>query len=221
MIPRFYILLTVIFILFVSCEIINEGRNTTCDSDNPLEEIQWLKNIKAQLDSSDDQSQIIKFTYQNKNLFWINPCYQCVDGLVSVYNCQGDVICEFGGIAGLNTCPDFDTIRSDSLMLYNNTDTFPCNSENPLDDIQWLKERKEILEMSTRIAGWQIVRYRYHGDYVFWIDDCYHCPDGLISVYDCSGEVICEFGGIDGRNTCINFKTEATDSTMLIDAVQP
>lgn len=95
-----------------------------------------------------------------------------------------------------------------------------CDSDNPLEDIQWLKEKKQNLEIGMGMAGWQIIRYRYKGDYVFWIDPCYQCTDGLVSVYNCSGEVICEFGGIDGRNTCIDFETEASDSIMLIDAVQ-
>jgi hypothetical protein len=37
---------------------------------------------------------------------------------------------------------------------------------------------------------------------------------------NCEGDIICEFGGIDGKNTCLDFDTEATDSTMLFDNVQ-
>jgi hypothetical protein len=89
-----------------------------------------------------------------------------------------------------------------------------------LEDILWLKEKKHYLEVNMGLAGWQIIRYKYKGAYVFWIDPCYRCADNLITVYNCNGEAICEFGGIDGRNTCIDFETEATDSTMLIDNVQ-
>ena len=42
--------------------------------------------------------------------------------------------------------------------------------------------------------------------------------DGLVLVYNCSGEVICEFGGIDGRNTCADFETEATNPVVLFPA---
>ena len=95
-----------------------------------------------------------------------------------------------------------------------------CSSDTPFKDLKWLGEIKQNLEMNMGMAGSQIIRYKYQGDYVFWIDPCYMCPDGLISVYDCDGNGICEFGGIDGRITCPDFNTEATDSTMLWDNVQ-
>jgi hypothetical protein len=95
-----------------------------------------------------------------------------------------------------------------------------CGTDDPLENIQWLKELKTSLELSAKMAGAQIILYRYHGEDVFWINDCYNCMDGLIQVYNCSGEVICQFGGIIGMNTCPDFFEEATDSTMLWDYVQ-
>ncbi len=95
-----------------------------------------------------------------------------------------------------------------------------CSSNTSFEDLEWLGDIKKNLELSMGVAGSQIIRYKYLDNTVFWIDPCYMCPDGLISVYDCDGNVICEFGGIDGRNTCMDFETEAKDSTMLWDNVQ-
>ncbi len=95
-----------------------------------------------------------------------------------------------------------------------------CDSENPLEDLEWLKEKKTEIEMNSEIANAQIIRYTYKGNDVFWIDPCYQCPDALTTVYNCKGEPVCEFGGIDGRNTCPDFYNEASDSTMLLDYVQ-
>jgi hypothetical protein len=95
-----------------------------------------------------------------------------------------------------------------------------CGTANPLEDIPWLREIKELMEINTQMAGSQIIRYKYKGDDVFWIDMCYNCADNLISVHNCQGDVICEFGGIAGLNTCIDFQSEATDSTMLFNNVQ-
>lgn len=94
-----------------------------------------------------------------------------------------------------------------------------CNVENPLEELQWLKDIKQTIQLSMGPAGTQIIQYFYNGEPVFWVDMCYMCADGLIRVYNCDGEVICEFGGIDGRNTCIDFDTEATDSTMLFKSI--
>jgi hypothetical protein len=95
-----------------------------------------------------------------------------------------------------------------------------CGTDDPLENIQWLKELKTSLEMSAKMSGAQIILYHYNSEDVFLINDCYNCMDGLIQVYNCSGEVICQFGGFIGMNTCPDFFEEATDSTMLWDYVQ-
>ncbi|MCD4698013.1 MAG: hypothetical protein K8S16_17450 [Bacteroidales bacterium] len=95
-----------------------------------------------------------------------------------------------------------------------------CNTENPLEELEWLKEIKTIIEMREIYVGAQIIAYKYYDEDVFWIDECYGCPDNLIKIYNCSGEVICEFGGISGLNTCPDFFENATDSTMLLNYVQ-
>ncbi len=98
-------------------------------------------------------------------------------------------------------------------------ETLDCGVENPLEDLPWLKEIKDIITMRMSPAGAQIIQYTYHGEQVFWIDECYNCPDAIITINNCEGEVICEFGGIDGRNTCPDFASDASDSTMLFDYV--
>jgi hypothetical protein len=42
-----------------------------------------------------------------------------------------------------------------------------CGTANPLEDLPWLKEIKELMEINTQIAGSQIIRYKYKGDDVF------------------------------------------------------
>ena len=101
------------------------------------------------------------------------------------------------------------------------SDKYYCDSENPTEDIPWLKETKEVLMISAKMTGAQIIGYKYKGESVFYIDACYNCIDDIKSVYDCNGNIICEFGGYAGLNTCQDFETEATDSTMLFDYVQP
>jgi hypothetical protein len=99
-------------------------------------------------------------------------------------------------------------------------DKYYCDSANPTEEIPWLKEIREDLMISAKMSGFQIIGYKYKGESVFYIDACYYCADDIKSVYDCNGNVICEFGGFAGLNTCPDFETEATDSTMLFDYVQ-
>jgi hypothetical protein len=108
-----------------------------------------------------------------------------------------------------------------SCKTSENKVSWDCNTANPLEDIPWLNEIKTVMEMNTRMAGSQIISYSYKGEHVFWIDRCYNCADDIKTVYNCQGEVICEFGGIAGLNTCPDFHSEASDSTMLFNNVQP
>ncbi len=61
---------------------------------------------------------IWKLTYHNDVVFMINDCVNCYDGMVVVYNCEGAIICEFGGLAGLNTCPDFEANSSKPTLIW-------------------------------------------------------------------------------------------------------
>ena len=97
-------------------------------------------------------------------------------------------------------------------------DDLVCGTSDPLKDLKWLKERKESLDKLTSIAGYFIIQYQYEGSYVFLIDQCAHCSDGIKVVYNCDGEIICTFGGKTGLNTCPEFNTTATDSIMLCNA---
>lgn len=95
-----------------------------------------------------------------------------------------------------------------------------CNTLNPLEELSWLKEIKTMFELRGGAPGAQIIAYKYNGSDVFWIDDCFGCDDNLIRIYNCTGEVICEMGGIAGLNTCPDFFEKASDSTMLFNYVQ-
>jgi hypothetical protein len=93
-----------------------------------------------------------------------------------------------------------------------------CISNDPLEEIDWLKDIKEMLEQRANPTGGQIIQFTYQGACVFWVDTCYGCADNLIRVYDAEMNVVCEFGGIAGFNTCPDFERAATDQKMLFDA---
>jgi hypothetical protein len=92
-----------------------------------------------------------------------------------------------------------------------------CTIDNPLETIQWLKKNKEAFELSMSPSAKRITQYFYQGECVFLIDGCLQCNDNLTTVYDVNQDIICEFGGIAGVDTCPDFDTEATDETILWD----
>lgn len=95
---------------------------TTCNVDIHLENLTWLKEIKNSFEQSSSitKNEIVKYEYNNETVFLIDSCKDCADNLIVVYNCEGIVICEFGGIAGLNTCPDFETNAIKIAVLWEN-----------------------------------------------------------------------------------------------------
>jgi len=78
-----------------------------CNVDDPATDVEWIRELINSLEANENHSQIILYQYKFKTAFLVDPCHQCPDALAVVYDCDHNVICEFGGIAGLNTCPDF------------------------------------------------------------------------------------------------------------------
>lgn len=114
-------LLVLCFSIFISCSNTSD-ENLTCNVSNPLEEISWLQHIKTSFEQSASASkkQITQYTYNEESVFLIDSCNGCADNLTTVYNCNGDVICEFGGIAGLNTCAGFNETITNKIVLWEN-----------------------------------------------------------------------------------------------------
>jgi len=109
-------------LLLISCIKSLETQENSCASNQPLKELLWLNNIKITFEQSTDatKKQIIQYTYKNETVFMINPCFNCPDNLITVYSCNGEKICEFGGISGLNTCPDFYEQATNKIILWEN-----------------------------------------------------------------------------------------------------
>ncbi len=106
-------ILFIVFSVFflTSCSSNNKLSTNVCNVDVPLEDLNWLQEIKEGFEQSASatKKKIVLYEYNNESVFLIDSCNGCADNLTTVYNCEGNIICEFGGIAGINTCPDFET----------------------------------------------------------------------------------------------------------------
>jgi len=114
----------ILFALLVLISCVNnlETQEISCSSNAPLQELAWLHNIKISFEQSTDaaKKQIIQYRYKNETVFLIDPCFNCPDNLITVYSCSGEKICEFGGIAGINTCPDFHEKATNKTIIWEN-----------------------------------------------------------------------------------------------------
>ena len=97
--------------------------NEACGLTSPLERIDWLKDLKDELDQQNHPgNKIVQYAYLDQCVFLVESCYSCADAIVVVYDIDQNVLCQFGGFAGLNTCPDFMEEAVDKQILWVETD---------------------------------------------------------------------------------------------------
>ncbi len=130
-----YLLLTLF--IFLSCEE-NEDVITNNCTDNPLQNIAWLKAIV------DNESRInrigsiriTQYTYKGGTAFLIDDCIGngCADNLATLYDCEKNKLCEFGGVAGVNTCTDFENEAINPILLYPTPSGSSCDKVTLVDN---------------------------------------------------------------------------------------
>lgn len=113
--------LLLLSILFFSCTA-NDENETTCFKSKPLEELNWLKEMKSVLSQNKDNTQkkIVQYTYNNDTVFVVNTCVDCIDSVDKIYNCSGKMICEIGKKISYNNCPEFYKKASNKKILWRN-----------------------------------------------------------------------------------------------------
>lgn len=80
----------------------------------------WLDTIISNAKRGRNKGEVIQYNYNDETVFSINTCVECADAMTTVYNCAGETQCQFGGIAGLNTCPDFEDKATDKKVIWSN-----------------------------------------------------------------------------------------------------
>jgi hypothetical protein len=110
-------ILFIIAILFVQCD-----RNVDLEICPDVEGHDWFEDLKDQYPTnSDTKVEIYSYLYNNMTAIAVNTVEPtCCDFMDVVYDCSGNVICQFGGIAGLNTCPDFADTATDKKLIFKN-----------------------------------------------------------------------------------------------------
>jgi len=78
------------------------------------------------------------------------------------------------------------------MMTNCNGDKTPCacGIENPQENIEWLKD------LLNRVYCVEVYTVIYNNEEYIGIHDCPRIVDGMTVIYDCSGNKVCEFGGL-------------------------
>jgi hypothetical protein len=83
--------------------------------------VDWLRSIIENAQQSNSKTEVIRYQYKGETVYYIDTCLGCADSMRQVYNCPGEVICQFGGIAGFNTCPDFESTATNKKVIWKNS----------------------------------------------------------------------------------------------------
>jgi len=109
-------------LFFIYCLFVTTLTASTCEDSStfPCEESDWLKQriTSMRVRSSAGKGYIAQYFYKGQTVILIDDCSNCSDAMQVLYDCSGNELCQFGGIAGLNTCPDFESKGRFVRMLY-------------------------------------------------------------------------------------------------------
>ncbi|MFC0185171.1 hypothetical protein SAMN04515674_112105 [Pseudarcicella hirudinis] len=68
--------------------------------------------------SGGNKIEVYSYEYKGKTVYLFDTCIGCADNMTIVYDCDGKTLCQFGGIAGFNTCPDFEKTAGNKKLVY-------------------------------------------------------------------------------------------------------
>lgn len=83
---------------------------SSCENDPSLEDVPSCiqQDIKNASRNGSSEATVTQYIYNGQNVYAFDPGIVYPDIMFTVVNEACEVICQIGGIAGLNTCPDFN-----------------------------------------------------------------------------------------------------------------
>ena len=108
--------------IFLYCFVIFLAIVVSCTSSKKADNNypSWVKDLISSFEKENAHAQIKEYNYNGRPVYLISNCYLCPDAMDIVYDKENNKVCEFGGIAGRNTCPDFDQKASDKKIVWQN-----------------------------------------------------------------------------------------------------
>lgn len=94
------LIIVVIMTFLMSCE----RHDNTCDCDNPMEDLQWLEELKSSSLFSNCHCgmYIMQATYRKQTVFYVTPSYYLCDGYfpITLMDCEGNNLKTYYDLVG-------------------------------------------------------------------------------------------------------------------------
>lgn len=107
---------TILVVAVLAC---SEKKATSDPWVNICADLTWMESVKGTIIQNGWKGEIYLSNYQDERVFEVNGCVDCTDFVTQLQNCEGDTICEMGGVAGF-TCPGYAPEASERLLYWKN-----------------------------------------------------------------------------------------------------
>jgi hypothetical protein len=105
--------------VMISCKKENNAQEQVCNVDNPLTDLEWLRQRVAGFASNPlTHIRISQCTYgTNETGFLIEPCVGCPDFGCELVNCEGSLLCVLWGLVG-SDCGEFHVDFENKKLIW-------------------------------------------------------------------------------------------------------
>ena len=185
---KLYFILLVIYLMGTACkEKEEEPKEQICNVNNPLTDLPWLKEIidkfekEAENSGYNNHARIYQCAYKGGIGFLFENCVECPNATFYFYNCEGAFLCG-GGPLGEAICLElgvdfenkaliWEVEKSAEYYIYENHDISACGVNDPLQNIEWLREYCSNIKEKKDIFDCYIGLYKIIGkdEYIFRI----------------------------------------------------
>jgi len=148
-----------------------------------------------------------QYLYNRDTVFLQEHCDPFVaDGLTTLFDCTGQVVCYQGGFAGFNweDCPSFPTtgVEIGPIIECPGPD---CDYVNPVTDLGFIDSMLtafSILGSPDCGCYSSLSMVEYEGQVTFYLDSDCNFVDDPDLMYDCEGNIICTANGLTPPPYC-------------------
>lgn len=182
------------------------GECNKCPED-PINTLAWLSELAQGLEECcEGGNKMIEQCTLNGECVFIVPDCAVADGFTTIYDVEGNIICQAGGITGI-ICEEFELLEDCEVIWVCGSD---CPTvDNPLRELEFLAPFVGDARIEIQECQWM-------GESVYLVSDrCLGEDRFTTTYYDCNGNIICEIAQ-PGSNSCTDI-FQPTDCVLLQD----